>query len=221
MRKVKRVKEKGGGEEEKAKAAQAMFDPKADPAMGARMDREKAANDKLAQKDKEDSETGQSPSDKAAQDTIKQASDKANDTIKQASDKANAEFKDKADKAAKDKEAAKKKGYNDSLHAMSDTQLDAAINDAQKKMHNAQKSGDDKASCPHGFETRDYSAKIKDSILDCIGNTPLVRINNITKDEGIECEVLVKCEFMNPAGSVKDRIARRMILDAELNGSLK
>ena len=44
----------GGGEEEKAKAAAAMFDPKADPAMGARMDREKAANDKLAQKDKED-----------------------------------------------------------------------------------------------------------------------------------------------------------------------
>ena len=83
------------------------------------------------------------------------------------------------------------------------------------------KSGDDKASCPHGFETRDYSAKIKDSILDCIGNTPLVRINNITKDEGIECEVLVKCEFMNPAGSIKDRIARRMIMDAELNGSLK
>jgi hypothetical protein len=46
----------GGGEEEKAKAAQAMFDPKADPAMGARMDREKAANDKLAQKDKENKE---------------------------------------------------------------------------------------------------------------------------------------------------------------------
>ena len=141
-------KEGGGGaaEDEKKKKAAAMFDPKADPAMGARLDREKAANDKLAQKDKEDSETGQSPSDKAAQDTIKQASDKANDTIKQASDKANAEFKDKADKAAKDKEAAKKKGYNDSLHAMSDTQLDAAINDAQKKMHNAQKSGDDKAA---------------------------------------------------------------------------
>jgi len=45
--------EKGGGEEEKAKAAQAMFDPKADPAMGARLDREKAANDKLANKEKD------------------------------------------------------------------------------------------------------------------------------------------------------------------------
>ena len=48
--------EKGGGEEEKAKAAAAMFDPKADPAMGTRLDREKAANAKLAQKDKEKSD---------------------------------------------------------------------------------------------------------------------------------------------------------------------
>lgn len=79
----------------------------------------------------------------------------------------------------------------------------------------------DKATCPHGLETRDFSATIKDSILDCVGNTPLVRVNNITKAEGIECEVLVKCEFMNPAGSIKDRIARRMILDAEADGRLK
>jgi cystathionine beta-synthase len=63
--------------------------------------------------------------------------------------------------------------------------------------------------------------KIKDSVLDCVGNTPLVRINNITRAEGIECEVLVKCEFMNPAGSVKDRIARRMVLDAEKDGRIK
>lgn len=69
------------------------------------------------------------------------------------------------------------------------------------------------------YERRDM--KIKDSIIDCIGNTPMVRINNITKAEGIECEVLVKCEFFNPAGSVKDRIARRMILDAELEGRIK
>lgn len=71
------------------------------------------------------------------------------------------------------------------------------------------------------FETRDFSAKIKDSILDVIGNTPMVRINNITKAEGIECEVLVKCEFLNPAGSVKDRIARRMVIDAEKSGRIK
>jgi len=68
---------------------------------------------------------------------------------------------------------------------------------------------------------RDHSKGIKDSILDCVGNTPIVRINNITKAENIECEVLVKCEFLNPGGSVKDRIARRMLLGAEADGSLK
>ena len=71
------------------------------------------------------------------------------------------------------------------------------------------------AECPHVRETRDFSAKIKDNIIDCIGNTPIVRVNNIAKAEGIECELLVKCEFLNPGGSVKDRIGRRMILDAE------
>ena len=63
--------------------------------------------------------------------------------------------------------------------------------------------------------------KIKNSILDCVGNTPLIRINNITKDEGIECELLVKAEFLNPGGSVKDRIGRRMIVDAEKQGRIK
>jgi cystathionine beta-synthase len=77
------------------------------------------------------------------------------------------------------------------------------------------KLNENKSKCPHNLEVRDHSKKIKDSILDCVGNTPMVRINNITKSEGIECEVLAKCEFLNPAGSVKDRIGRRMILDAE------
>ena len=49
----------------------------------------------------------------------------------------------------------------------------------------------------------------------------MVRINNITKAEGLECELLVKCEFMNPGGSVKDRIGRRMLLDAEKSGRIK
>ena len=69
--------------------------------------------------------------------------------------------------------------------------------------------------CPHRLEKRDHQKKIKDSILDCVGNTPMIRINNITKAEGIECELLVKAEFLNPGGSVKDRIGRRMLLDAE------
>ena len=80
---------------------------------------------------------------------------------------------------------------------------------------------DNDAQCPHLRETRDYSAKIKDNILDCVGDTPMVRINNITKAEGIECELLVKCEFLNPGGSVKDRIGRRMIVDAEKSGRIK
>jgi cystathionine beta-synthase len=75
--------------------------------------------------------------------------------------------------------------------------------------------------CPHVREVRDYSKPIKDSITDCIGNTPLVKINNITASEGIKCELLAKCEFLNPGGSVKDRIGRRMILDAVSKGTLK
>ena len=69
--------------------------------------------------------------------------------------------------------------------------------------------------CPHTREKRNQATKIKDSIVECIGDTPMVRINNITAKDGIKCEVLAKCEFLNPGGAVKDRIGRRMILDAE------
>jgi cystathionine beta-synthase len=62
---------------------------------------------------------------------------------------------------------------------------------------------------------------IKDDITDCVGNTPLVRINNITQADGIKCEILAKCEFLNPGGSVKDRIGRRMIMDALNTGRIK
>ena len=57
--------------------------------------------------------------------------------------------------------------------------------------------------------------KILDSILSHIGSTPLVRCSKIAADEGLECELLAKCEFFNAGGSVKDRIGRRMIEDAE------
>ncbi|GKY94700.1 hypothetical protein MPSEU_000435500 [Mayamaea pseudoterrestris] len=60
---------------------------------------------------------------------------------------------------------------------------------------------------------------ICDSILDAIGNTPLVRLNRIGKD--LSCEILVKCEFLNAGGSVKDRIAKQMILDAEREGRIQ
>ena len=64
-------------------------------------------------------------------------------------------------------------------------------------------------------------AKIYGSTLELIGNTPLVEVKNIEKSEGLEATVLVKLEYFNPAGSVKDRIAKGMIEDAEARGILK
>ena len=54
---------------------------------------------------------------------------------------------------------------------------------------------------------------ICDSILDAIGDTPLVRLNKVASH--LKCTVLAKCEFLNAGGSVKDRIGKRMVLDAE------
>lgn len=62
---------------------------------------------------------------------------------------------------------------------------------------------------------------IMPNILHNIGNTPLVRINKIAAEEGLQCELLAKCEFFNSGGSVKDRIGRRMVEDAERSGRLK
>ena len=57
-------------------------------------------------------------------------------------------------------------------------------------------------------------SEIKNSFLDLVGQTPLVRLNNLIKKDGLEADVLAKLEYFNPAGSVKDRIAKEMILDA-------
>lgn len=57
--------------------------------------------------------------------------------------------------------------------------------------------------------------------LGLIGNTPLVEVTNIEKELGLEATVLVKLEYFNPAGSVKDRIGKAMIEDAEQKGILK
>ena len=62
-------------------------------------------------------------------------------------------------------------------------------------------------------------SEILDNILQAVGNTPLVRLNHVGKDTG--CEILAKCEFMNPGGSVKDRIGTRMVLEAEAEGRIK
>ena len=57
--------------------------------------------------------------------------------------------------------------------------------------------------------------------LGLIGNTPLVEVANIEKSLGLKARVLVKLEYFNPAGSVKDRVAKSMIEDAEEKGLLK
>jgi cystathionine beta-synthase len=58
-----------------------------------------------------------------------------------------------------------------------------------------------------------------DSVVDIIGNTPLVRLTSVT--DGITATVLAKVEYFNPGGSVKDRIALRMVEDAEKAGLLQ
>ena len=64
-------------------------------------------------------------------------------------------------------------------------------------------------------------ARIYNSITQLVGNTPLLKVGNYSKANGLEAEVLVKLEYLNPAGSVKDRIAKAMIEDAEAKGLLK
>ena len=63
--------------------------------------------------------------------------------------------------------------------------------------------------------------KIYKSAAELIGNTPLVEVSNIEKELGLEARVLVKLEYFNPAGSVKDRVGKAMIEDAEEKGLLK
>lgn len=63
--------------------------------------------------------------------------------------------------------------------------------------------------------------KTFDRITDLIGNTPLMKLTNYISLNGIDAEIYGKLEYFNPAGSVKDRIARAMIDDAEKKGTLK
>ena len=64
-------------------------------------------------------------------------------------------------------------------------------------------------------------SKIYKGALELVGNTPLVEVKNIEEELGLEARILVKLEYFNPAGSVKDRIAKAMIEDAEEKGLLK
>ncbi len=60
---------------------------------------------------------------------------------------------------------------------------------------------------------------VKNNILETIGNTPLIRLNKITKD--FPCEVLAKVEYFNPGNSIKDRMAVKMVEVAEQEGKIK
>ncbi|MBW0493957.1 hypothetical protein O181_033672 [Austropuccinia psidii MF-1] len=68
-----------------------------------------------------------------------------------------------------------------------------------------------------GFKS---NLQIIDSALDCIGATPLVRLDKLAKLHGLKCNLLAKLESYNPGGSIKDRIASRMIIEAEKEGRL-
>ncbi|KAF6021025.1 CBS [Bugula neritina] len=74
---------------------------------------------------------------------------------------------------------------------------------------------------PHTHYPVKESPKVMKNILDAIGNTPLVQLNSIPAEEGVKCRVLAKCEFFNAGGSVKDRVALRMVENAEKAGILK
>ncbi len=68
---------------------------------------------------------------------------------------------------------------------------------------------------------RPLRGRIYDSIVETIGNTPLVRIPHITAEDGVKADICLKLEFFNPIASVKDRIGVNMILDLEAAGRLK
>ena len=64
-------------------------------------------------------------------------------------------------------------------------------------------------------------SKVAKSLTELVGNTPLLEINNFVAKHQLKARILVKLEYFNPAGSVKDRVALAMIEDAEQRGLLK
>lgn len=63
--------------------------------------------------------------------------------------------------------------------------------------------------------------KTLNNILEAIGNTPMVRMNRLPEKDGIKCQIFAKCEFMNPGGSIKDRIGYNMMKCAKEEGRIK
>jgi len=86
---------------------------------------------------------------------------------------------------------------------------DAELTEAFSKLQTGPKKGG-----------RPY-AEVCESALDLIGFTPMVRMSRLKAHLGVECELLAKCEFFNAGGSVKDRIGKRMVEEAEKSGRIK
>lgn len=80
--------------------------------------------------------------------------------------------------------------------------------------------GKHKQTDPHLHCPNRTKPKILNTVLEAIGDTPMVRLNRIREQFGLKCELLAKCEYFNAGGSVKDRIALRMVEDAEREGRL-
>lgn len=104
----------------------------------------------------------------------------------------------------------------------------AAEHDLTAEIHSRMQDGvkcpyrnGDRGANPHTSKPLRPEPKILSSVLEHIGNTPLVRVDRLCKADGVEAEVLAKCEFFNAGGSVKDRIGLRMVEDAEKQGRIK
>ncbi len=70
-------------------------------------------------------------------------------------------------------------------------------------------------------QKRGFMEKIAKKITDLIGNTPLLELNNLENEEGLECSVIAKLEYFNPLGSAKDRVGNAMIEQGILDGKIK
>ena len=66
----------------------------------------------------------------------------------------------------------------------------------------------------------DFVSKIYKSVTELIGRTPIIELKNIEEKNSLKATVLAKLEYFNPAGSVKDRVAKAMIEDAEKRGEI-
>ena len=77
------------------------------------------------------------------------------------------------------------------------------------------------ASSPGPSLEPEFRGRVYDSIIETIGATPLVRLGRLAEEQGVKAEILAKCEFFNPLGSVKDRIGIAMVEAAERQGRIK